>query len=551
VTVDLCAVIPSRNHYRDIGDIVAVLQKSGLSVYVIDDGSDEPARSVLDQLDDPQNGVFVFRNHESRGKGGAVCQGLRMAVEAGFSHALQIDADGQHDLGALQRFISLANENPEAIISGRPIFGPSSPTGRRFARWLTHFWVWIETLSFQIVDSMCGFRVYPLEPVMRLLTEERVGRHMDFDIEILVRMFWRGVPIVQEPVVVRYPEGNTSNFETIADNWRITCMHTRLVLTMLVRLPRILRNRLLRKPESRHWFALAERGAACGLRFSTVAYRILGRTGCLAILSPVVLYFFMTGSQQRTASRVYLSRALSDAGRPHSPTWLDSYRHFMSFAGCAVDTFAAWSGRLPPDIVRVIGGSTLEVAKKDPRGALFVVSHLGNAGLSRALLDERTRSRITVLAHTGHAGHFNEVLRRHNPDSAVNTLQVTEIGPETMIDLRERIERGEWIVIAGDRTPVGSQQRTFRVRFLGTDAVFAQGPYILAALMQCPVYLLFCLRSQTGYELFFEKFAHRVTLPRGDRETALRQCAERYASRLEHYVKKSPFQWYNFYDFWM
>jgi predicted LPLAT superfamily acyltransferase len=302
--------------------------------------------------------------------------------------------------------------------------------------------------------------------------------------------------------------------------------------------------------DTAHWATLRERGASWGLRFSALAYRAFGRTGCMIILSPVVLYFFITGSEQRQASRSFLVRVLALPPHNRAVTGVDRCRHFFAFVGSALDGFAAWSGRLSAESLTVVDEKLLYEAKQDTRGALFIVSHLGNADLSRALLDAATRQRLTILVHTKHAVHFNEMLRRYNPAVAVNTLQVTEMGPETMINLEQRIERGEWIVIAGDRTPIENPGRVIRAPFLGKDAAFAEGPYILGAILKCPVFLLFCLRRNGAYELFVEKFSDRLTLPRQSRNEAIQKYAEDYAKRLEHHVIKHPFQWYNFFNFW-
>lgn len=550
MTFNPCAVVPSRNHYRDIAHVVSALRRLDLPVYVIDDASDEPARGVIQGLHDPKNGVTVLRLETNQGKGGAVCHGLHAAAKEKFTHVLQIDADGQHDLEILPQLLDLAERHQQALIAGRPVYDGSISAGRRFGRWITHFWVWIETLSFRITDAMCGFRVYPLEPTIRAITEEHVGYRMDFDIAIMVHLFWRGVDVISLPVRVTYPVENTSNFDAVKDNWRITCMHTRLVFTMLFRLPRIWRHRPSPDKASTHWSAITERGFEWGLRFSAIAYRIFGRTGCLLFLAPVVLYFFVTGEEQRRGSRQFLARALARGCHPRCPTWIDGYRHFMSFAGRAVDTFAAWSGRIPRGIVSVIDDTVLNEAKQRPGGALFIVSHFGNVEITRALLDDATRARVTILVHTKDAAHYNDVLRRYNPASAVNTLQVTDIGPDSMIQLQERIDRGDWIFIAGDRTPVGSQDRTVSAEFLGKEASFAQGPYILSSLLKCPVYLMFCARVGHGYELFVEQFADRVILPRDDRQGALRGYAQQFADRLGRHVLKAPFQWYNFFEFW-
>lgn len=544
-----CAVIPSRNHYREIEGVVSAVRAAGMPVFIVDDGSDEPARSALAKLHDPANGITVARLDPGQGKGAAVCHGFRMAA-AEYTHAVQIDADGQHDVEALPQLLDLSRRNPEALISGQAVYDRSVPRARRIGRWVTHVWVWIETLSFRIRDSMCGFRAYPLAAVTALLDDEPVGQGMDFDTDILVRLFWRGVPVMTLPVQVVYPAGNPSNFDLVRDNWRITCMHTRLVLTMLIRLPAILANRPPWPDGSRHWANLSERGLYWGLRFSAAAYRLLGRRGCMVVAAPVAFYFYLTGTEQRRASRAFLTTALAAQGASCEVGWIDGYRHFLSFAGRAVDTFAAWTGGLTADAVTRDAGSVLDEALDDPGGALFIVAHVGNADLSRAVLDEKTRNRLMVLVHTRHAVNYNKVLEELNPASAVNTLQVTEIGPDTAIALSERVERGEWIVIAGDRTPVGSREHVSRVPFLGKDAPFANGPYVLAALLGCPVYLLFCLREGRGYRLYVDRFCDRVTLPRQDRQIELRKLVERFANKLEYYVLKDPYQWYNFFDFW-
>ena len=276
MTFEPCAVIPSHNHYTALGSIVARLRTAGLAVLIVDDASAEPARSAIAGLAAPADGVEVIRLPENRGKGGAVTAGLRRARERGFTHAVQVDADGQHDLASLPKLLQLARSHPAALISARPLFDGSIPRGRQIGRWITHVWVWIETLSTRITDSMCGFRVYPLAQTFAVLDRERVGQGMDFDTEIMVRMFWRGTPVVQWPVRVIYPPDNISNFRMLRDNCRISWMHTRLVFAMLARLPWILLQRppLIEtgEPMPQHWAAMTERGADWGLRIMSWIY---------------------------------------------------------------------------------------------------------------------------------------------------------------------------------------------------------------------------------------------------------------------------------------
>lgn len=542
----VCAVVPSHDHWRALPSIVETLRAAGLKVYVIDDGSGEPARSALRALHDPERGIVVDRTEVNQGKGAAVLTGFRRALADGHTHAIQVDADGQHDLSALPRLLAAAERHPTALVSGEAVYDRSVPLGRKLGRWITHVWVWVETLSFRVRDSMCGFRVYPLAAVRRLLDERvTIGRRMDFDTEILVRLFWIGTPMLGMPVRVIYPPGNLSNFDYLKDNWLITKMHTRLVLTMLLTLPRVLANRPPAIRDSTHWSALAERGLYWGLRLAAFLYGLLGRRGSMIALSPVVLYFYLTGTQQRRASRDFLRRAL---GREVG--FRDSYRHFRSFMGRALDTFAGWAGKLPPGSVVEAEIEPLRAAEASAEGALFIISHHGNVDVTRATLDPATRRRLVVLVHTHHAQNYNRVLKEFNPEAAINTFQVTDMGPDTAIAMQERIEKGDWLFIAGDRTPVGGGQRVSSVPFLGAPAAFSQGPYILAALLSCPVYLMFCRRDGARFSLSVERFAERIVLPRGRRGEALADYAAQYAKRLEAQALVDPYQWYNFFDFW-
>jgi predicted LPLAT superfamily acyltransferase len=544
-----CAIVPSRNHHTAIAEVVDRLRAAGLPVLVIDDGSDEPARSVLAALGH-RDGVSVHRLEPNRGKGGAVVAGFEHADAAGFTHALQVDADGQHDLSAVPRVLDAGARDPRALILGVPQFDRSMPLGRRVGRYITHFWVAVETLTPRLVDAMCGFRLYPLAATLAVVRHEWVGRRMEFDATILVKLNWRGMGFVAVPVGVTYPAGNTSNFRLAADNWRISVAHARLVLTMLVRLPQILRHRPPRLKAPSHWAGMAERGAYWGLCIMAAVYRLTGRYGCLAVAMPIACIFHVTGPEQRRAARLFRQRANVARGSGRSSAPFDGLRHVFSFARELVELFAAWMSGPGARAMDSPNQAAIDRLLAERRGILVVVSHLGNTQLSRALLQDDVRRRITVLVHTRHAENFQRILRRFRPDAAANTHQVTELSPATIIDLKERIDGGDWVVIAGDRTPVGGGGRVSSAPFLGHPAPFPHGPYMLAHLLDCPVYLLFCLRHGSGYRLHFEPLAERLVLPRRDREAALAQWAARYATRLEAHAMDHPFQWYNFFDFW-
>ncbi|MFA7891780.1 glycosyltransferase family 2 protein [Pseudomonas putida] len=234
-----CAVIPVYNHEQAVPAVVDDLLRAGLPCVLVDDASDAGCAQVLARLAEQTN-VFLVTLPVNQGKGGAVMAGLREAARLGFSHALQVDADGQHDLGDVQTFLEHSRHAPQALVCGYPQYDDSVPKGRLYARYLTHVWVWINSLSLQIPDSMCGFRVYPLPATLALIDTARLGKRMDFDPEILVRLAWRNQPMRWLPTRVHYPQDGLSHFRLVHDNALISKMHAKLFFGMLVRAPAIL-----------------------------------------------------------------------------------------------------------------------------------------------------------------------------------------------------------------------------------------------------------------------------------------------------------------------
>lgn len=232
-------VIPVFNHPQMIGAMVVGVREQGIDCLLVDDGSEPGCAAVLDALQDGGQ-VRLLRLPENQGKGGAVIAGFREAARLGYSHVLQIDADGQHQVGDVAGFLDEARGHPNAVIAGSPLFDASVPRARLYGRYATHIWVWINTVSFAIRDAMCGFRVYPLAPVLALVNAVSVGRRMDFDIEIVVRLHWRGVAIRNRHTRVTYPADGVSHFHLWRDNLRISGLHTRLFFGMLPRLPLLL-----------------------------------------------------------------------------------------------------------------------------------------------------------------------------------------------------------------------------------------------------------------------------------------------------------------------
>jgi glycosyltransferase involved in cell wall biosynthesis len=239
--LSLCAVIPVFNHSEWLSTIIDQFKRNDIAVIIVDDGSDASCRILIDALVEKNRCIRLERHEINQGKGAAIKTALRVALEQGFTHALQVDADGQHALDDISKFVTAMEKNPKSLIAGYPCYDDSIPRHRYYGRYASHIWVWINTLSCSIIDSMCGFRIYPLAQSVELISREKMGNRMDFDGEFIVRWFWTGQPIEQISTRVIYPPDGVSHFRLFSDNRLIAWMHTRLFFGMLLRLPRLLK----------------------------------------------------------------------------------------------------------------------------------------------------------------------------------------------------------------------------------------------------------------------------------------------------------------------
>lgn len=547
--LSFCVLLPTHNHVTALDAILTRLEEFSVAAIVIDDGSTPENGERIAAICARHIDVECQRHAFNGGKGFAVMCGLAIAREMGFTHAIQIDADGQHDLNSVDALIQAAQNAPQAIVTGVPQYDATIPRVRRIWRPFTNFWVHINTLSFAIDDAMCGFRVYPVVATLDLVRSSVRSRRMDFDIEVLIKAYWKRMEIVSVPVKVIYPNGNFSNFDLFRDNVLLSLMQARLFFGMLLRAPSLLFRRHQSKTVTR-WPAMRERGAYWGLRILAGIYRLLGRTVCMAAMTPVILYFLATGREQRQASQDYLARMWQRGLLKHKPNLWTSFRHFMSFGGSALDKLAAWTGDIPIGMVNGVKSGLLGEVEASGRGVFVITAHIGNPEVIRAVCALGNGVAVNVLMHADHALFFNRLIKEFSPQSPVRAFPVTRVGVDTAILLSEAIARGEWVVMVGDRVPVDERGRVVDVPFLGELASFPQGPFILASLLKAPTYLMFCTRRASGFDVHFSKFAALVELPRTDRVGAIRRYASAYTKALEERVAETPLQWFNFYSFW-
>lgn len=583
-----CILIPCYNHGSTMAHILLQLEAYDLPCVIVDDGSNLTTSKILLDLTEHYEWVNLVVHSDNQGKGAAVLSGIKYAYEQGYSHGLQLDADGQHQLSDIPLLLEKSENSPEKVISGQPIYDDSIPKARYYGRYFTHAWVWIETLSFSIKDSMCGFRVYPLEAVTALAAKKNLGLRMDFDIEIMVRLYWQGVQIEFIQTKVIYPKDGISHFDAVLDNMRITWMHTRLFFLMLPQIPKLLLRNLGKNTKlsednlELHWSKTQEKKGLWGIRFMLKSYQILGRGFFNILLYPVIAYFWLSSKQARKSSHDYLLQ-LQVYGNEYSPKMMldmpkniNSFKHLMRFGEAMLDKLASWRGDIRLNNIYISNQEDLHAQVNSGKGTLLIGSHLGDFEVCRALGQLSYDIKINALVFTKHAQRFNQVMAEINPKSSINLIQVDNLGADTAILLKQKIDAGEWVAIVGDRTPlreeaplreeiplhIESQFTTNQVNtlskkesviwsdFFGKAAPFPKGPFILASILKCPVFLMFCLKPKGSFEIYFEKFADPLILTRAQRQHDLQKIVDNYAKRLQYYCLKSPLDWFNFYDFW-
>lgn len=245
-------LIPSYNPGRKVFDTVREARAQWNPVWVVVDGSTDGTTALLQEMAAQDHGLRVLVLATNQGKGAAVLHGLQEAARQGFTHALCMDSDGQHPAALIGDFMARSRQTPSAMVLGVPVFDASAPALRVKGRQVSNWWANLETLWMGIGDSLYGFRVYPIEPLCRVMQGQRWMRRFDFDPEAVVRLCWSGVRPVNLPAPVKYlraDEGGVSHFNYWRDNRLLTWMHTRLMFGFLLRLPLLLWRKFFPSPK--------------------------------------------------------------------------------------------------------------------------------------------------------------------------------------------------------------------------------------------------------------------------------------------------------------
>lgn len=299
-----------------------------------------------------------------------------------------------------------------------------------------------------------------------------------------------------------------------------------------------------------HWARMGEETFIFGIWLLYWIHHVFGRLPFRICLFPVAAVHWALRPTLRFSSMQYLSRLqISTNALGHTPTWLDGIRHVVLFAETLLDKLLAVSGKYSFSQIARNTLSQMQEEIKVGRGGVIVTAHIGCLELCSALAEQDKEVRLNILTHTQNAEKFNQILKRLNPHTSLRLIEVSEITPATAVFLANCVAAGEFIVTTGDRVPILSKQFV-HANFLGQKAAFPIGPYVLANLLKSPLFFLACIHTKSSYEIHFEKIAEKIQLPRGNRETAAEEYALCFANKVTELLKRSPYDWFNFFPFW-
>ena len=558
-------LVPFYNHPQNIKALIAALKTYELPVIVVDDGSDEASKQILAELERTE-GILLLTREQNGGKGIAMKDGFKFALNRGFSHVLQIDADFQHDAALIGEFLRQSRAHPQSIVCANPIYGEDAPKSRVYGRKITNFWVAINTLSLGIKDAMCGFRVYPLGQLKKAAAKSKTNR-MEFDIEILVNATRQGVDMRWIDTCVRYEKGGVSHFKMLRDNALISLMHAKCFFS----LPKFALGKIWRacgvnlseknaasaqnsvepqeNAEQNLWWKKQERGGAVFLRLSLFLAQILPEFALKFIVKIVVWFYYIFSKNERENIAAF-RRNLSEFAGAQTLKGTSVFSHFEAFGVAICDKFRVWKGKIKDDELEIID---LERIKSEligaQKGQILLTAHLGNVEICKALGARIDGFRMVILVYDKNSREFNEVLREISQnDGSVRMMLVNELDVAAMLELKNIVESGEHIGIMGDRTPLGGDKAA-RVKFLGKEASFNYGPYLIAGILGVKISSLWCQKIGGKFRIELVPLASAVKLGR-DRAAAAREYLQIYVRELENRCKQTPAQWFNFFDFW-
>ena len=536
--------MPVYRHAKFFASRIDRLLNFDLPIFFVDDGNSKSDSLLLKGLV-VEGRVFSIKHEKNLGKGAALYSGLLEARARGYSHALQIDADCQHLIEDIPKFLAAAKESPESLILGYPIFDAEAPKARVYGRKLTTWMIYLQTLSFSAKDGLFGFRVYPIESTLNVYPKSVLSPRMGFDASVLVYHLWAGTNVVNIGTKVDYPENGLSNFRYVQDNIELIKLYSILLFKGFLRYPSLFRRKLT--SSSLFWYRKRERGSAFALSLVSILYKLGGRGLLELLLRPVILYFYLFDPKARKSSKQYLERV-----RKSSAHSVSSFSHFYSFGLKIIDSIVSWAEGYPLEKISWQGKEEIFSLLEQRHGALVLSAHIGCLEVTRSMHKKREGLKIVPLMYLKNARIFRDFLKKINPQAEQSIIPIENFHAGAAIEISNRIEKGEFVSILADRLAAGTNQRTHQVQFLQEPCLLPEGPFACAVALGCPVFAFFSYRdSKTGnYRAIWQRLNVERAKEKKKRRLASENLAKEYAICMEKICREAPDQWFNFYDFW-
>lgn len=482
--------------------------------------------------------------------------GFIFALQNGYTHGFQIDADMQHDLGAIDTFLEASKMHKNALICGVPSFGFShtAPKARIYGRKITQFWIWINTLGgAKIKDAMCGFRLYPLDS--RYLFAK--SNAMDFDIEILLLAHFRDFEMRWISVGVQYNPQNPSHFRVFKDNLLLSKLHCKYFFLI----PKHIFSRLNRanqthknhaNPQNKPWHKRNEKAGNFLLKLTILLVKFLPRFALLFVARIVTfIYFLLFKNERKNLAKFYAlgceyceSHNLDSTKFAHPKI----YANFYHFCVAICDKIAAWLGKIRYDDIEINDKNYIKELCSGKKGQILLMSHFGNIEVAHALSQKFRNLRIISFVYQKNTEKFLQMIDSVSGQK-IQRIYVDEIDIGRLLELREILESGGHIGIMGDRVALNNK-RNLEIEFFGKPCLFPYGAFIVAGLLECKISAMWCEKIDGKYHLDFEFLGCVAKFARQNKVASLKPLVQKYANSLQTHALKNPTQWFSFYDFW-
>ncbi|MFZ5482192.1 MAG: glycosyltransferase family 2 protein [Myxococcota bacterium] len=524
-------LIPVKDNAATVGDVAARARRHGLPVYVVDDGSGDGSGDRARAA-----GATVLTHPRNLGKGAALLTGMRAAAKEGHTHVICLDADGQHDPDDLPAFVRAVEDEPVAVFCGVRDLG-EAPGVSRFGRRFSNFWIRVET-GWSVADSQCGFRAYPIAPVLAL---GLAGGRYELEVEVLTRLLWSGVPVRDLPCRVYYPADRVSSFRKLRDNARISWTNTLLVLERILWPPRWFPR--IRTHERSRWTG-ASRGTAVGWRFVLALLRILGRRAAYAFTRILAAWYVLFAPGPRRNLAPWIARTM-----PGVSPLAGTFRVFRNFAEAIVDRLAYLERGPGAFRYEYEGVEHLVDAFAGREGAIVLSAHLGNIEVSGGPPGNAARMKKLHVIRFDAEGDQGRALAAQLPEAwRPHFIAVNRAEGFSALAVARALRDGGVVAMMGDRLV---DDRAVTVELMGSPCRLPAGPWLLAAITRVPVIVAGCFKVGPDTYRVVAHPPRRVQFDRNKpRDEQLAAWAQTYADDLAAMARRWPDQWYNFHDVW-